>query len=59
MPIVLTPTSHGNGFANTGALDRDAGTPLPAGNKIRFNTPGVYQYECLVHPFMRGTIVVS
>lgn len=59
MPIVLTPTSHGNGFANTGAMDRDSGTPLPASNRITFNAPGVYQFECLIHPFMRGTIVVS
>ncbi len=28
--IVLTPTSHGNGFANTGALDRDPSTPAAA-----------------------------
>ncbi len=28
MPIRLSPASHGNGFANTGALDRDRGTPL-------------------------------
>jgi plastocyanin len=54
----LTPTSHGNGFANTGALDRDAGTPLPALGAIKFTTPGTYNYQCLIHPFMRGTIIV-
>lgn len=59
MPIVLTPGTHGNGFANTGALDRDLSTPLPQAGKITFNTPGVYRYQCLIHPFMRGTIVVS
>jgi plastocyanin len=59
MPIVLTPTSHGNGFANTGALDRDPDTPLPPSGTITFDAPGVYHYECLIHPFMRGTITVS
>jgi plastocyanin len=58
--IVLTPTSHGDGFANTGVLDRDPGTPtIPASNKIDFTTPGTYHYQCLIHPFMHGTIVVQ
>ena len=57
--IVLTPTSHGNGFANTGALDRDSGTPLPASSKIDFKVPGVYHFECLIHPFMHGTVIVK
>ena len=56
--ITLSPTSHGNGFANTGVLDRDTGTPLPALGAIKFTTPGTYTYECLIHPFMRGTIIV-
>jgi plastocyanin len=56
--LTLNHGSHGNGFANTGALDRDADTPLPASGKIRFTRPGVYHFICLVHPFMRGTIVV-
>ena len=57
--IVLTPASHGNGFANTGALDRDSDTPFPASSAIDFAAPGVYRFECLVHPFMHGTIVVT
>lgn len=56
--ITLSPTSHGNGFANTGALDRETATPLPAVGAIKFTTPGTYTYQCLIHPFMRGTIVV-
>lgn len=56
--IVVTPTSHGNGFANTGALDRDPSTPLPASRTIDFTTPGTYHYQCLIHPFMHGTIIV-
>jgi plastocyanin len=57
--IVLTPTSHGNGFANTGAMDRDSGTPLPGSNTITFTQPGTYTFECLIHTFMHGTIVVK
>lgn len=57
--IVLTPTSHGNGFANTGALDRDKATPLPTSNTITFTKAGVYKFVCLIHTFMHGTIVVK
>jgi plastocyanin len=58
-PIPLSPPAHGNGFANLGGLDRDPTTPLPASGKILFTTPGTYQYVCLIHPFMRGTIIVT
>lgn len=58
-PIRLNPTTHGNGFANTGPLDRDPGTPLPPNAKITFTKPGVYHFECLIHPFMHGTVIVS
>jgi plastocyanin len=55
----LTPTLHGNGFWNSGALDAVAATPLPRSNKVTFNTPGTYTYHCLIHPFMKGTVVVQ
>jgi plastocyanin len=58
-PIQLGSTSHGNGFANTGGLDRDGTTPLPPSQQIDFTTPGVYHFICLIHPFMHGTIVVK
>lgn len=57
-PIVVSPSAHGNGFANLGGLDRDSATPLPASGEMVFSTPGVYHYACLIHPFMRGTIIV-
>lgn len=58
--IALSPTTHGNGFANVGALDRDSSTPtVPAFGAIKFTTPGTYNYQCLVHPFMRGKIIVT
>ena len=59
MNIVLEPHSHGNGFANTGALDQDPATPLPSSNTITFNKAGTYTYICLIHPFMHGVIVVK
>ena len=58
-PIQLSPTSHGNGFANTGGLDRDPTTPLPTSQQIDFTKPGTYHFICLIHPFMHGTIVVK
>jgi plastocyanin len=57
-PIQLGPTSHGNGFANTGVLDRDPTTPLPASSRIKFLRAGTYKFVCLLHNNMFGTIVV-
>ena len=59
-PIPETPTNHGDGFANTGVLDNDPSTTtIPSSGKIQFNAPGTYHYICLIHPFMRGTIIVK
>ncbi|HEY5430508.1 MAG TPA: hypothetical protein VIK04_15435 [Solirubrobacteraceae bacterium] len=59
-PLTISPTSHGDGFANLGALDNDPGTPTirPSG-KIDFTTAGVYHFVCLIHPWMHGTIIVK
>ncbi len=57
--IQLNATSHGNGFANTGALDRDSGTPNAASGQIKFTQAGTYHFVCLIHPFMHGTVVVK
>jgi plastocyanin len=57
-PIQLSPASHGNGFANTGWLDRDPTGPFPSSEKIQFTKPGTYHFICLIHPFMTGTIIV-
>jgi plastocyanin len=57
--VVVTPTSHGNGFANTGVLDQDSKTPQGSFGAITFSKPGIYNYVCLIHPFMRGKVVVS
>jgi plastocyanin len=58
-PAALTLTSHGNGFWNSGALDSLAATPLPSANAVRFSQAGTYQFYCLIHPFMHGTVVVQ
>jgi plastocyanin len=58
-PAALTPTLHGNGFWNTGVLDTDKATPLPPSNAVTFATAGTYNFYCLIHPFMKGTVVVQ
>ena len=56
----LTPTLHGNGFWNSGALDLDPGTPtVPPSGAVLFAAPGTYQFYCMIHPFMHGTITVT
>jgi plastocyanin len=60
-PAVSTylPTMHGNGFWNSGLLDSDELTPLPASTQVRFGQPGTYSYLCLIHPFMQGQVTVN
>jgi plastocyanin len=58
-PISLSPTTHGNGFFNTGVLDADSKSPLPGSASVKFDTAGTYTYYCLIHPFMRGTVTVQ
>jgi plastocyanin len=59
-PITQSPTSHGNGFANTGVMDQDPSTKtIGPSSQIKFTTAGTYHYECLIHAFMHGTIVVK
>jgi plastocyanin len=55
----LTPTLHGNGFWNSGVLDQSSASPPPAANAVTFSTAGTYTYYCLIHPFMKGTVVVQ
>jgi plastocyanin len=55
----LTPTYHGNGFWNSGALDTQAATLPQSGAQVTFAAPGTYKFVCLVHPVMRGTVIVQ
>jgi plastocyanin len=54
----LTGANHGNGFLNTGALDRDPGSPNPPSATVQFSRAGSYEYECLIHPGMIGKVTV-
>jgi plastocyanin len=58
-PASITPALHGNGFWNTGAMDHSSATVLPSSMSVTFGAPGTYQFFCLVHPFMHGTISVK
>jgi plastocyanin len=55
---LLLPGPHGNGFANAGVLERDDDSHLKPGAQFMFTVPGTYNYVCLIHPFMQGTVVV-
>jgi plastocyanin len=54
----VTPATHGNGFWNSGVIDTASASPPPDNASVQFATPGTYVYYCLIHPFMRGTVVV-
>ena len=54
-----TPTAHGNGFWNSGALDNVKSSPQPTSNSVTFTAPGTYQFYCMVHPQMHGTVIVQ
>lgn len=59
-PPTVTTTAHGNGFVSSGALaDPGALKGLPSGFTFHFSTPGTYTFECLIHPEMKGSIVVT
>jgi plastocyanin len=55
----LTPTLHGIGFWNSGALDQVSATPLPPASQVKFAAPGTYTFYCVIHPFMKGTVTVQ
>ena len=48
-------TQHG-GFLNAGLIGEK---PLPHDTKVTFPTAGTYNYMCLIHTEMKGTIVVQ
>jgi plastocyanin len=57
--VSMSPTLHGNGFWNSGALDAVSATPLPGDASVKFDTPGTYTYYCVIHPFMSGSVTVQ
>ena len=57
--VSLSPTTHGNGFSSSGALDLVKAVAAADSASVKFDTPGTYTYYCLIHPFMRGTVTVQ
>jgi plastocyanin len=56
----LSSSSHGNGFWNSGVLDALSATAqVPDVNAVKFTQAGTFSFYCLVHPFMKATVVVS
>jgi plastocyanin len=51
--------NHGNGFFNSGFLDGDSASPLPASTQVKFSAAGTYSVICLIHPFMTSTVTVT
>ena len=57
-PLSFDGTQHG-GFVNVGLVGGDLTKPLPESAQVTFTTPGTYNFVCLVHPEMKGQIVVQ
>jgi len=58
-PAALTPLLHGNGFWSSGAMDAQSKSPLPQSNSVTFASAGTYEFYCLIHTFMHGTITAQ
>lgn len=58
-PITYDGANHGNGYINSGILNPYADRqPAPHLIRVTFTRPGTYNFECVIHPNMDGTIVV-
>jgi plastocyanin len=57
--LVADGSNHGNGFVNTGVIDGDAASPQATSSQVTFSKAGTYNYICLIHPDMKGSIVVG
>lgn len=55
----MTTISHGNGFYDSGLLDRDPASPLPGSTRVTFGAAGSYSLICVLHPFMTATVTVT
>jgi plastocyanin len=56
---VLTQSSHGEAFWNSGVLDNQKDTPSPTSNQVTFGQAGTYDFYCMVHPQMHGQVIVG
>jgi plastocyanin len=57
-PAAFTSALHGNGFWNTGLVDA-VPSPLLTAGRVTFAQAGNFTFLCLVHPFMKGTVIVQ
>jgi plastocyanin len=57
--LVADGSNHGNGYVNTGVIDGDAASPQATSSQVTFSKAGTYNYICLIHPDMKGSIVVG
>jgi plastocyanin len=56
----LTKTLHGDGFWNSGVLAPPGNAlNLISSNKVTFSAPGTYEFWCMVHPQMHGTVIAQ
>ncbi|MFQ5813961.1 MAG: hypothetical protein ACE5I2_12375, partial [Anaerolineae bacterium] len=61
-PGAPVETYSGTGYFNAGLMSKEpAGPDAPPNDTftLTFDTPGTYEYVCLLHPFMRGEVVVE
>jgi plastocyanin len=59
---VLTKSSHGEGFWNSGVLDNQSAgftAATPTFNMVTFGQAGTYDFYCMVHPQMHGRVIVG
>ena len=40
-------------------MDTTTASPLPEAGAVTFGAPGTYDFYCLIHPFMKGTVTVQ
>ncbi len=60
------PVEHfsGQGFVSSGVMSQTNPASMPPGTPVNdtfslaFDKPGTYEYYCLIHPYMRGTVTV-
>lgn len=61
-PGAPVETYAGSGFVNSGMLSAQAPVPDAPPNdsfSVTFTEPGTYEYHCMLHPWMKGTVVVE
>lgn len=58
-PDAPVETYSGTDYRNSGFLSVGKVTPPNESYSLTFDTPGTYQYNCLIHPAMVGEVIVE